>query len=375
MSRVLIIHSTVKHYRTPFFDALHAALEQDGVELRLVFGQPTVTECLKSDTFTFDRSWGIPVKNHWYFKERYLFQPVWDSVKWADLVIVEQANKHLINYPLLLLRRLIGKKVAFWGHGRNRQASQKNLGERFKRLLLTAPDWWFAYTRGVKEYLVEQGVHPGIITTVQNSVDTASFCRDLAVVSSEALQGLRVRHKLGQAAIIGLYCGSLYSEKQIEFLLDAARRIRARVPSFHLFILGGGELAALVERSAAQADWINFVGPQFGVEKAAYFRLASFFLNPGMIGLSILDAFCAGLPMLTTDYFGHSPEIDYLKPGVNGLRSVFEPEAFAAMVAELCADLALLASLRQGASLSGARYTLEAMVTNFCNGIHRCLAS
>jgi glycosyltransferase involved in cell wall biosynthesis len=175
--------------------------------------------------------------------------------------------------------------------------------------------------------------------------------------------------------MIGLYCGSLYHDKQIEFLLDAAQRIKTKIPCFHLFVVGGGKLEPLVEQVARQTDWIHFVGPQFGAEKAAYFRLASFFLNPGMVGLSILDAFCAGLPMLTTDYFGHSPEIDYLEPGVNGICSHFELEAYAAMVANLCLDSSQLARLQEGARRSGERYTLEAMVANFRDGICQCLAS
>jgi glycosyltransferase involved in cell wall biosynthesis len=371
---VLIIHSMIRHYRAPFFDKLHEALCFKGISLRVAFGSPSGDEKLKGDIFPFHREWANPVENKWFLNDRLLYQPVLNEVRSADLVIIEQANKHLVNYPLLLLRRMLGKKVAFWGHGRNRQADARSAAEWFKRLLLLWPDWWFAYTCGVTDYLVEKGVPPGIITTVQNSVDTTSFRYDLAKVTSATVESLRKRHNVGPQDIVGLYCGSLYPDKQVEFLLDAARLIRAHCPRFHLVVLGGGPQAVLAKESADKTDWIHFVGPQFGLEKAAYFRLASFFLNPGMVGLSILDAFCAGLPMLTTDYPGHSPEIDYLETGMNGLRSAFEIEAYAGLAAELCADSTLLAQLRKGAFLSGEQYSLEAMVTNFSEGIERCLA-
>ena len=41
-----------------------------------------------------------------------------DAIK-SDLVIVEQANKLLINYILIVLRRFTKIKFAFWGHGIN----------------------------------------------------------------------------------------------------------------------------------------------------------------------------------------------------------------------------------------------------------------
>ncbi|MGK2907964.1 MAG: glycosyltransferase family 4 protein [Desulfuromonadales bacterium] len=372
---VLIIHSMVRHYRAPFFDRLYEVLHLEGISLRLVFGLPTGDELLKSDIFPFQREWAARVDNKWFFNDKLLYQSVWNEVRAADLVIVEQANKHFVNYLLLLFRLISYKKVAFWGHGCNRQADARSAGERFKRLLLTAPDWWFAYTSGVTGYLVEQGVRPKIITTVQNSNDTASLQQDLERVSTEGIEALRQLHGLEPEAVIGLYCGSLYPDKQVEFLIDASRLIRAQIVDFHLVVIGGGPQSSLIEAAAAKADWIHFVGPRFGLEKAAYFRLASFFLNPGMVGLSILDAFCAGLPMLTTDYFGHSPEIDYLEPGINGLRSAFEPEAYADSVVELCTDLTLRDSLCKGALMSGQQYSIETMVMNFRDGIMRCLAS
>jgi glycosyltransferase involved in cell wall biosynthesis len=373
MLRVVVVHSSIKHYREPFFDALHESLCRHGIELRIVFGQPTAREGTKGDTFAFERPWAIPVKNSWFFNERLLYQPVLREAKSADLVIVEQANKHLANYLLLLLRRRTGAKIAFWGHGRNRQVSSKSLPERFKNLLLRAPDWWFAYTQGVADFLIRRGMEAERITTVQNSIDTAAFRKELMSVSDEVLAGLRERHGLRSSALVGLYCGSLYPDKQIGFLLEAARRVRIGAANFHLVVIGGGPQASLVEAAAAQEGWIHFVGPRFGAEKAAWFCLADFFLNPGMVGLSILDSFCAGLPMLTTDYPGHSPEIDYLEPGGNGLCSIFEPQAYAAAVTRLINDPILLARLRKGALESSGKYTMAAMVANVSEGIRRCL--
>ena len=375
LNRVLIIHSTIKQYREPFFDGLFHALKIQGIELRVVFGLPTPTERSKKDTFLFVRPWAYLVNSKWFLQEKILYQSVVSHIRWADLIIVEQANKHLINYPLLLWKRFLRKKVAFWGHGRNRQVSSAGLGEYFKRCLLKSPDWWFAYTRGVAAYLEGHGVPQEIITNIQNSIDTTELKTQLASVSCGVVQRMKDSLCGNSDATVGLYCGSLYPDKQIEFLLDSACRIRSQCSRFHIVIIGGGAQEHLIAEASKKLHWVHYIGPQFGLDKAVYFRLADFFLNPGMVGLSIIDAFCAGLPMVTTDYFGHSPEIDYLKPGINGLVSKFEPQAYASVAVELCRNNALLLSLRQGARDSSAEYSLEMMVQNVSKGICKCLAS
>lgn len=373
MHRVIIAQRFVKQYRLPFFDALHEALKGEGVELRVVYGQPMAEELRKGDTPPFVREWGIEVRNSWLLGGRLLFQPLWREASRANLVIVEQANLHLMNAPLLMGRRLGRYKVAYWGHGRNRHDHREGLGERFKKLSLTWPDWWFAYTHGVADYLVGQGVSPQVVTAVQNSIDTTAFRLDLANVSDATLEDMRRRLGLTADAPVGLYCGALNHYKRVDFLLEAARHIRARLPGFRLIVLGGGPDAPMVEQLASREPWIHSPGPSFGQDKAAWFRLAHLFLNPGMVGLSIVDAFCAGLPLVTTDIPWHSPEIDYLRDGANGLITADDPVAFSTLAADLFLDRQRLDRLSRGARESAELYTLDAMVANFRAGILRCL--
>ena len=44
----------------------------------------------------------------------------------VDLVIVEQANKLLLNLVLILGRSAGSRRVAFWGHGKDFQAARSN---------------------------------------------------------------------------------------------------------------------------------------------------------------------------------------------------------------------------------------------------------
>jgi glycosyltransferase involved in cell wall biosynthesis len=282
-----------------------------------------------------------------------------------------------MNYWLLAARRF-GKgtsKLAYFGHGRNRQSSPGRPAERLKRALVGAVDWWFAYTAGTAEYLAVQGFPRDRITTVENSIDIETLQRQLAQVTPEQIA--RTRAQLGitsEDAPVALFCGSLYEDKKLDFLVHAAEKIRSRLPDFHLVIVGSGPDRAALEARIAGRGWIRFVGAKFDAEKAVYFRLANVFLNPGLVGLSILDAFAAGLPFFTTDLELHSPEVEYLDSGRNGVMTPFDADKFAESVTFGFVNRAALAHLSQGALETAARLGTANMARRFADGIARALA-
>jgi len=65
------------------------------------------------------------------------------------------------------------------------------------------------------------------------------------------------------------------------------------------------------------SDNIYKLGPIYGDEMLDLLSAADVFCLPGAIGLSIVDAFYCGLPIVTEDG-DVSPEIMYLKDGING---------------------------------------------------------
>jgi glycosyltransferase involved in cell wall biosynthesis len=109
------------------------------------------------------------------------------------------------------------------------------------------------------------------------------------------------------------------------------------------------------------------------MERVKYLAQADVFLNPGMTGLSILDAFSVGIPFATTDCGIHSPEIAYLKNGVNGIMSKPTESDFTTAVLELMQsdDLAMM---KRNALDDGKKYTIERMTRNFMEGVMKALA-
>jgi glycosyltransferase involved in cell wall biosynthesis len=373
--RVLILEAQLKQYRRTFLIELAARLRRDDIALTVAYSPPNRFERAKSDNLQLSSDLGIEVPGLWLFGERLFVQLAWGAIRSADLVIMEQSNKHAINYLLLAMSRLGRKRVAYWGHGYNHQARAPGPSEWLKRKLLPHVDWWFAYTDGVGRYLAEQGVDPDIITVVQNTIDTRELGDAVNALGAADRYAVRDRLGIADTARVGLYCGSLYADKKLEFLIVAAQQIRDARPDFELVVVGDGLSRDAIFAAAARHSFIHYVGPAFGRERAAYFAISDVFLNPGLVGLAIVDAFTTGLPVFTTDIPVHSPEIEYLEPGVNGVVTPPESWAFAAAVCSVLDDPDQLAAMRAAARATAARLTLGHMVEAFATGIVQCLES
>lgn len=371
--RVLIIQSQSKQYRVPFFDRLYAALGEDGIALRVAYSDPPPAERAKLDNCDLSPKYGVKVKSYWGLGYKVIWQPLFGEVAAADLVVVEHANKYVMNHLLLLCSSLGVKKMAYWGLGENRQADQVAISEWYRRKTLNRSDWWFAYTTGTAEYLARQGVSRQKITAVQNSVDTYGLQQLIATIPQETISEVKRGMGIPAGAHVGVFCGMLDPVKAVPFLIESAKLVKKEIPEFHLVIAGGGPDAPLAERAASSVGgWIHSVGPKFGIEKALTLKLADVFLLPGRVGLAILDAFAAGLPLVTTDIPIHGPEVEYLQEGVNGVKVQREEGAYSRAVIEVLANPRLLQTLKQGATRSAEQYSIEAMVRNFHDGISRC---
>lgn len=368
--RVVVVERQLLQYRVSCYEKLRELLAAEGIELQLLIGTGTPAERMKKDEVTLP--WAIQIPTRYLFREKVCWQPFGDYARGADLVIVMHENKLVYNLWLLSLGR--PRRLAFWGHGRNMQSEHPDgLRERFKRWTTNKVDWWFAYTDQSAGMVADTGFPRARITVVENSIDTRDMielCRQARARGSEAL-----RKEFGlKEGPVGLYIGAFYQEKRIDFLLEAARRIRAHIPDFQLLIVGAGPQQAMVEDAAREHSWIRYPGPLHGARKAAALAIADVMLNPGVVGLGVLDSFVGGAPMFTADSGLRSPEIAYLSSGKNGVITPPDLDVYVDAVISTLSDPAALAKLKEGASAMASRYTIENMATRICNGILACLA-
>jgi L-malate glycosyltransferase len=374
MKRVLIIEAQIKRYRKPFYECLKNALLREDVQLKVVYSAPSPAEERKNDNCDLPQEYGVKIKGYWFGKGRFLFQPALREVALADLVVVDQANRFILNHFLIPLSFFKLKRTAFWGLGENRQSDRSRFSEWYKVRTLNYVNWWFAYTAGTARYLQEHGVSPAKITAVQNSVDTRAIQMCVKNVSSNARTALRAVLDIDPSAPVGIFVGMLHKVKSIPFLIQAGVEIRRRIPDFQLIVVGGGPDEEEIRRTAAHLSWVHFVGPEFGERKSQLLAMSDVFLLPGRVGLAILDGFAAALPLIATKRSIHGPEMEYFEEERNGLMTSPDSAAYAGAVTRLLSDPKELQRLREGAANSAEKYSMEAMVENFKRGIMQCLA-
>lgn len=375
MRKILIAYKYVPQYRAPFFEQLRTRLAQDEIDLTLVYGDPTPAEALKKDATRLP--WATYLPNRLFgVKGRFLvWQPFLKLSRGYDLIVVEQANRLLINPVLVVLHRLGRRYLAYWGHGKNFQTREFVLERKLKDFLATNVGWWFAYNETSAKVVMQLGFPSERISRLMNTIDTRQLEEDLAGLSDADVQA--VRDRLGIATQnVCIYVGGMYDLKRLDFLFEALLAIRARVPDFRMIFLGSGVEKGKVEAFAAQHAWCSFEGSRFGREKAAYLRLAKLVLMPGLVGLAIIDTFVAQTPIVTTNVDYHSPEIEYLHSGGNGVMvdPAHDVQAYASAVSHLLTDDGALETLKRGCLESAEMYSMKQMVERFATGVKGALA-
>ena len=372
---VAVLLKNLNQYRVPFYEVVREDLRAHNIELRLIVADGMTEDHAKGDRAT------LPWAEHRSFREfslagkKLLWQPGFDTASGADLIITEQASKQLFNIILAYGQRGLHTRLAFWGHGKNFQTSiEGSSGEGLKRRLTQKSHWFFAYNALSAEAAIEAGMPADRITSVMNATDTENIRAVLAALPPSTDADVRTQLNMGAGPVI-LCMGGMYPPKRPSYLLEAARELRELVPDVELLVIGGGSEQHLVAEAAEQHPWIHATGPIYGDERLRLASVAALQVMPGLVGLNVVDAFGLGLPTVTTDIDYHSPEIDYLVDGVNGVIIAGDPSPaeFAAGTAKVLADSHRLNALREAADLTGRELTIENMAQNFAEGVVHAL--
>ena len=368
--RVLIVQEHLPHYRVPFFEQLHCLLGERGINLNLAYSLRSTSTLLPG---TLPWAHTVPTIRFGGL----VYQNVGAFVAKTELVIVPQEVKYISLYFLFAHRATSKMKVAFWGHGRNMQARNANSwAEKVKRFLSKRVDWWFAYNERSAAVVRQLGFPEERITLVQNAIDTRSITEARNTLSQKLVES--TKSSLGlESTNVAIYTGGLYEEKRIPFLLQAASKVRAKVLDFHLIIVGGGPQNDLVTEAARNSAWIHYLGPKNDMEKLPYWAISKVSLMPGLVGLGVLDSFALGVPLIATAYPYHSPEIEYLRDGVNGIivNDWESSDAYANAVVYLLQNDQEREFMASEGRKTAEFYTIENMVENFTQGILAALRS
>src|SRR5690606_19110357 len=159
---------------------------------------------------------------------------------------------------------------------------------------------FIAVSGAIRESLLAEGVPADQVTVVHHGIDAAQFASAQAV----ARKALGVPE---DAFVIGAVT-RLVQIKAIDTMLHALKRVRERKPDAHLVVVGAGPEEAALKRLAVQLGIdgaVHFAG--FRRDIAACLQSFDCFLSASLsegLGLNVLDAMAAGVPVVATGVGG-----------------------------------------------------------------------
>lgn len=387
-ARIAILHQgCVPTYRKAFFERL---ARYSAHEYVVFHGEPAPDSGIHAATPPFAFPNRQVHNRHFSILGRAIvYQPVLREILGGrfDALIIGHEAKFVASMILFGVFRALGRPVLLWGFGQSLDPSRQWRGTagrmlgrllgRSKTLMIRAASGFLAYTEEGAEFVRRAGLAPERVTVVFNTIDMAKEIE--AHRETSALDEAELRRQLGFRAdsVILTFIGRLTREKEVNLLLDAARTLSGRpgLPPIELAIVGDGP-----ERSALEARAIGLAGCRFlgyigdAQKLAPIFRVSAAIVLPGYVGLTVNHAIAHGRPVITRDIAAHSPEIEYLAHGENGLLLPHDSEGFADGLAEFVSSPRRQAALAHGALAGRDVLDLGRMVSGFDGGVTAALA-
>jgi glycosyltransferase involved in cell wall biosynthesis len=292
--RVLLINQDkIPHYRVRIYNYLSTFLAQQDYNLALV---SEGVEDGNSHPITFD---------HRVISLRTMPLARFIIKEDPDIIIYWIKLRHMYLFPVLFMVKFLGKKSIYWGHGRDlygRNALKlKKLGHHLEFMLSDA--------------LLLYGEHlkSGVSRRFHGKTFTANNTLYFDGYENRPVDRKKCLARFGISTNKNIICiGRMQKRKRLEDLFAAFQLINRKDVGL---ILVGPDEDRILENS--KGENIYKIGPVYGDERLDLLASADVFCLPGAIGLSIIDAMYCGLPVVT-ETGEISPEIMYLKDGING---------------------------------------------------------
>jgi len=223
-----------------------------------------------------------------------------------DAIVCSGVDFHHLHTILIFLwAKIKGIRFIWWSHAT--EGKQGRIGILLRKFFYSYSAGIMAYSSAGLVRMQKLGIPASKISVVGNSMNNEDY-------------GLNIDHIQSNNFTI-LFSGRITPEKKLNVLVRALAIIAYKIPKLRCIIVGGGDVKPIVTLSndLGVEKFIEFVGPVYGINLKQYFAQANLFVYPGGIGLSMAHALSYGLPVITTDTMHeHGPEIELLKPGVNG---------------------------------------------------------
>ena len=294
MKRVLLIHQDrILHYRVSIYNHLSKTLHENQFSLTIA-----------SNGIEKDNSYKVG------------FNSIEGTLSFNNLMkLINKLNphaiilfvnlKHLYLFPTLVYSKLKHIKILYWGHGINLEdkTSAKNILYDLEHELV---DSIILYAGFLKKYIKPK--HYKKIFIANNTLNTTVYDQ-MTFESSNVLSKYNIKTKKNIICM-----GRMQKRKRIPDLINAFDLLKNKYKDLGLVLVGPDTEGILTNIHCENMYIIDSI---YGKEALELLSACDVYCLPGHVGLSIVDAFYCGLPIVTEDV-DHAPEITYLKDGING---------------------------------------------------------
>lgn len=365
--RVCVVQPVLPHYRQAVFNRLGAI---EGVSLSIWAGatspgSPPTANPGSRPAYHFELSPTAAVGP-------LLWQPAqWRAVRAGafDVVVLSWNIRYIHLIPALLRARAFGVPVVLWGHGQSPRDTTLRRWVRRRTARLASVSCLYAGIAAAR--LVAEGAHAAKVIVAPNALDQAPIrgAAEWWTSRPEALEEFRLSNGINSRELVLSVC-RLNEGRDLDVLFCAMKSLQQARPKLQAIVIGDGPDRERLEHSVRErglAGSVRFVGALYEERYLApWFLSAALVACPGSVGLGILHAFGYALPVVASDDLNrHSPEIEYLVDGVNGLLyRDREPASLASRIVQLLSSPSQAQVLSEGAlrTVSEGAGTLDAMV-------------
>ncbi len=225
-----------------------------------------------------------------------------------DIVIAE-GGLFLDFPPLMLGCKLAKTRLIVWSAGNMRDNFPKSTDPLIKKVVYAFVRHVYprchaaiAYGFGTREYLTFLGVKPDRIFIAPNTVDNFFF-EEMPKMNRERTGTLHKELSLANKKVI-LYVGSLEPRKDLDTLIMAFERIRAKLPQTTLLLVGDGpdrERLVKLCKEKNLADSVKFIGKVNYFDLPFYYSLCNVFVLPSQGGITVMEAMASGKPVIVSE--------------------------------------------------------------------------
>lgn len=298
---VLLLQTAVAHYQHAAFGLLARRL--DG-RLVVASGRDYFDPMIRS---TYSADGTLYAENVFLGGRRFLWQRgVARYALRAEAVICELNPRILSTWLILASRRLLHRPTILWGHAWPRRGSEART-DVVRGLMRSMANLIIVYSEAEA---VELRQRTPLLRVI--AAPNAMYTRDEI--------GVPVPGDVSSCDFV--YAGRLIEEKHPDLLARAFLSVRSHLPSTaRLIIVGDGPLRDVLEPLAAQSEGsVLLLGQITDTERLrAVYANAVASVSPGTVGLSIVQSFAFGVPMIIADAERHGPEVSYAIDGWNAL--------------------------------------------------------